>query len=84
MESPFRTSDIWLAAFLIAQGNALSEVDRRNPRRVDFVLARWPTAEEQRGFDTGDGLVKIGPLMAAVRRLKRALYDHAGGGDRYA
>jgi len=83
MGNSFRTSDIWLAAFLIAGGNSLAEVDRRNPRRVDFILARWPTAEEQRGFDTGDGLVKIGPLMAALRRLKRALYDHAEGGGRY-
>jgi hypothetical protein len=79
----YKTSDLWLAGYLIALGNALIGVDRSNPRRTAFILARPPTAEEQAGFDSGDGRAPIGLLMGAIRRLKRALYDGMPGGGRY-
>jgi len=79
----YKTSDLWLAGYMIALGNALVGVDRSNPRRTAFILARPPTLEEQAGFDTGGGLVPIGPLMQAIRRLKRCLYDGLPGGGRY-
>ncbi len=79
----YKTSDLWLAGYLIALGNALIGVDRSNPRRTAFILARPPTAEEQAGFDSGDGLAPIGALMGAIRKLKRCLYDGLPGGGRY-
>lgn len=76
----FRTSDLWLAAYLLARGNSLAGIDRRDPRRVDFILSHPPTTEDMQGFDTGEGLAPIGGLMAGMRKLKRCLYDGVGGG----
>lgn len=41
----YRQSDLGLAAFLVASGCQIKELDRTNPRRVDFVFERTPQLE---------------------------------------
>ena len=74
----FRTSDIWLAAGVMATTHA-TEVDVEHTtgnRRAVFVIAGVADAERIADEFHAERLqVNAHGLMRAIRRLKRALYD---------
>lgn len=38
MTQTYRTSDIYIASWLLSKGLQLEGLDRRNPRRIDFIF----------------------------------------------
>ena len=75
-EESFRTSDLYLAAYLCAsRGLSLSSVDSsRDPNRVVFLLVPRPDPADVTGYTEGKALVEVGAFGRALRTLKRELH----------
>ena len=70
------TSDLYLTAWLLSNGLELSDIDRRNPRRCDFVfLDRQDRPGLVHSFMCGQATGKIGDFIFSLRRAKRLLYS---------
>ena len=73
--SHYQTSDLSLAAFLIASGITLVEIDWRSPYRAAFCLANPEKAEELAArFVTGEALVSALAYSNALSDLKGRLF----------
>ena len=79
MQDHFRTSDLNLAAFLIACGHTLQATDDTDPGRVAFELVPTPDALRLAAFADGSATVNIGAFLRWQRHLKRLVF---GGRDR--
>ena len=76
VDGNYRTSDLWIAAWLLSNGLELRGIDRRNPRRCDFVfLDRQDRPGLVHSFMCGQATGKIGDFIFSLRRAKRLLYS---------
>jgi hypothetical protein len=75
----FRSSDLYLCAFLVAKGAALLSADADNPNRVEFMLTPRPSAKDLEAWAGGWATVNAGEFSRALRHLKRALYQAKDG-----
>ena len=75
----FRSSDLYLCAFLVAKGAELLSTDADNPDRVEFLLAPRPSAEDLEAWAGGWATVNAGEFGRALRHLKKALYRAKDG-----
>lgn len=74
MKDRFETSDMYLAAYLLASGHSLASVDGRNPRRVVFVVTPFPDPDELAAYAGGKATVNVQAYISAERRLKRQVW----------
>lgn len=73
--SHYQTSDLALAAFLVASGITLVEIDWQNPYRAIFCFGDPQRAEELAArFLTGEALVSALPYANALSDLKGRLF----------
>lgn len=68
MGKPIRTHDIDLAAFLLAQGATLSDIDRSNPDRQIFLISGDGLAERLADYMSETATVNV-TRFARSRRL---------------
>jgi hypothetical protein len=77
----FSSSNFYLTAFLIAKGMILTEVDKTDPRRAQFVLVDAPEREALLdSFNFGGKEDQIASVdardfIAAIKTLKDKLYQ---------
>lgn len=72
----YSTSDLYIAAWLLSNGLDLQDIDRRNPKRCDFVfLDRQDRPALVHSFMCGQATGKIGDFIFSLRRAKRLLYS---------
>lgn len=74
MDQRFETSDLYLAAFLLAGAHTLVGVDGRDPRRVVFILAPYPAPGVLAAYAEGRATVNVLRYISAERRLKRQVW----------
>lgn len=71
----FRTSDIWLATYLIVEGGAYLGIDGSDPRRCLFQFRNWDGLEDLvAGFWDGSARVAPAEFGRAMRGLKDELF----------
>lgn len=70
----FRTSDLYLAAYLLTRGLRLWAPDRHDPARVEFVLTPRPRTEDLEAYVEERAQVNDDDFGRALRTLKRALW----------
>ncbi len=75
----FRTSDLYLAAYLIARGLRLWATDPHDLARVVFVLTPRPNPDDLAAYGAGTATANVADFGRALRTLKRALYDAREG-----
>lgn len=74
-ENNFGTSDFYLAAFLVAKGLKLNNVDRNDPRRFVFVFDDVKHREKLvQDFLFGNSEVEPKSFAGAIKNLKHLLY----------
>ena len=74
MKDRFETSDIYLAAYLLAAGHKLASVNGHDPQRVVFVLTPFPGPEELASYAEGKATVNVQRFVSAERQLKRMVW----------
>lgn len=82
MQNTFTTSDLNLAAFLLARGHELRYTVTTDPERMGFVLAPEPSIDDLAGYSAGTATVEIAPLLRWQRHLKRLVFGAQGRGGR--
>jgi len=75
----FRSSDLYLCAFLVAKGAQLLSTDADDPDRIEFLLAPRPPAKDLEAWAGGWATVNAGEFSRALRHLKKALYRAKDG-----
>jgi hypothetical protein len=75
----FRSSDLYLCAFLVAKGAKLLSTDAENPHRIEFLLTPRPATEDLEAWAGGWATVNAGEFSRALRHLKKALYRAKDG-----
>lgn len=74
--STYRTSDFYLASWLLTKGFVLEGVDRANPRRLEFIFTdRLDRAQIVQEFQCGRAEGNITDFLFQLRKAKRLLYD---------
>lgn len=72
----YKTSDLYIAAYLLSKGLALKGIDRHNPQRSDFIFQdRGDRPELVRQFVCGSAIGNIADFVFYMRRAKRLLYS---------
>lgn len=72
----YRTSDLWITAWLLSNGLELRGIDRRNPRRCEFVFAdRSDRLELVQTFVYGSATGNLVDFIFHLRKAKRLLYS---------
>ena len=76
MTQTYRTSDIYIASYLLSKGLELEGLDRRNPRRIDFIFQDKPGRSELvKQFLCGSATGNVVDFVFYMRRAKRLLYS---------
>lgn len=75
-QQQFRTTNFYLAAYLLAEGMKLLDIDRSNPRRSVFVFAEEPKREDLvHNYNFGqEALVDARKYSLILKELKSKLY----------
>lgn len=73
----FKTTDIVLASWLMANGASLVGTDDSDPRRVRFILKPPPTPGDLATFTAGDAVAPVHSFYAALRQCKARIYGGA-------
>jgi len=72
----YRTSDFYVAAWLLSNGLQIQAVDRRNPRRCDFIfLDREDRPRLVQTFVGGQAMGNLPDFIYYIRKAKRLLYS---------
>jgi len=72
----YRTSDLYVAAWLLSKGLELQKIDRSNSRRCDFVFTDRPDRPELvHQFLCGQAVGNLADFVFNLRRAKRLLYS---------
>ena len=75
-DGTYKTSDIYVVAWLLSKGLQLERLDRRNPRRVDFIFQDRPDRSELvRQFTCGSATGNVVDFSFYLGRAKRLLYS---------
>jgi hypothetical protein len=75
----FRSSDLYLCAFLVAKGAELWATDASNPNRVEFLLKPRPKPKDLEAWAGGWATVNAGEYSRMLRHLKKALWQAKDG-----
>lgn len=72
----YKTSDIYVAAWLLSKGLQIERLDRRNPRRVDFIFQdRLDRPELVNQFLCGSAIGNVADFVYSMRKCKQLLYS---------
>ncbi len=72
----YRTSDLYIAAWLLSNGLELKDIDRRDRRRSDFIFVdRQDRPELVRSFMCGRATGNLADFIFYLKRAKRLLYS---------
>lgn len=72
----YRTSDVYLASWLLSKGLQLEDLDRHNPRRIDFIFRDRPDRSELvNQFLVGSATGNVVDFIFYMKRAKRLLYS---------
>ena len=72
----YKTSDFYIAAWLLSKGLELKDIDRRNSRRCDFIFEdRADRPELVRQFMCGSATGNVADFIYYLKRVKRLLYS---------
>ena len=76
MKEIYRTSDIYIASYLLSKGLELQGVDRRNSKRCDFIFVdREDRPNLVRTFMCGQAEGNLPDFLYHFKRAKRLLYS---------
>lgn len=72
----YRTSDLYVVAWLLTKGLALQDINRSNTRRCDFIFVdRQDRPELVHQFLCGRAVGNLADFVFNLRRAKRLLYS---------
>jgi len=72
----YRTSDIYVTAWLLYKGLQLEGIDRHDSRRCQFIFTDRPDRRQLvREFQCGSATGNIVDLIFYLKRAKRLLYS---------
>lgn len=72
----YRTSDLYIAAWLLSNGLELKGIDRSNKQRNDFIFTDSPDRPDLvRQFMCGSATGNVVDLIFYLKRAKRLLYS---------
>ena len=72
----YRTSDLYVAAWLLANGLQVQGIDRHNPQRFDFIfLDREDRPRLVQTFVRGQAMGNLPDFIYYIRKAKRLLYS---------
>jgi len=72
----YRTSDLYVAAFLLLKGLQIQGLDRHNPRRCDFIFRdREDRPRLVQTFVSGQAIGNLPDFIFYIRKAKRLLYS---------
>ena len=76
IDGTYRTSDLYIAAWLLSRGLQLQDIDRRDRRRCDFIFVDRPDRPELvQSFLIGSATGNVADLIYHLKRAKRLLYS---------
>lgn len=76
MTQTYRTSDLYIASYLLSKGLELRGVDRRDSQRCDFVfIDREDRPNLVRAFMCGQAEGNLTDFLYHFKRAKRVLYS---------
>ena len=76
MMQTYRTSDIYVASYLLSKGLELQGVGRRNSQRCDFIfIDREDRPGLVRAFTCGQAEGNLTDFLYHLKRAKRVLYS---------
>jgi len=76
MMQTYKTSDIYIASFLLSKGLELQGVDRRNSQRSEFIFTdREDRPNLVRAFMCGQAEGNLPTFLYHFKRVKRLLYS---------
>ncbi len=74
--SLYKTSDLYIAAWLLSKGLELQDVDHRNNRRCDFIFVdRQDRPAFVHSFMCGRATGNLADFIYYLKRAKRLLYS---------
>jgi len=72
----YRTSDIYIASYLLSKGLELRDIDRHNSKRCDFIFVdRADRPNLVRSFLCGQAEGNVPDFLYHFKRAKRLLYS---------
>ncbi len=72
----YRTSDLYITAWLLSKGLQLQGIDRHNPRRSEFIfIDREDRSELVHSFMVGQATGNLPDFIYYIRKAKRLLYS---------
>jgi Domain of unknown function (DUF5659) len=77
MKNEFKTSDLYLSAFLQVRGAHLSHIERNNPQRCIFIFDNCDETSLSE-WNKGTAETNAVAYTNALQRLKRTLYSGEG------
>lgn len=76
MNGTYRTSDLYIAAWLLSNGLELKDIDRYNSRRCDFIFTdRQDRPGLVHSFMCGRARGNLADFIYHLKRAKRLLYS---------
>lgn len=76
MDGTYRSSDLYISAWLLSKGLELRGIDRTNKQRNDFLFQdRADRPELVRQFTCGSAIGNIADFVFSMRKCKRVLYS---------
>lgn len=72
---PFKTSDMWMAAALMASGEDMVGVERGQPRAMFVFSDSLSIDETSESYRAGKLRIEPRKLLVQVKLLKSSLYD---------
>ena len=75
-DGTYRTSDLYISAWLLSKGLELRGIDRSNKQRNDFIFQdRSDRPELVRQFTCGSATGNVADFVYSMRKCKRLLYS---------
>jgi len=72
----YRTSDFYVAAYLLSKGLQIRGIDRHNPRRSEFIfIDREDRPELVHSFMVGQATGNLPDFIYYIRKAKKLLYS---------
>ncbi len=76
VDGNYRTSDLYVAAYLLSKGLQIQGIDRHNPRRSEFIfIDREDRPKLVQSFLCGQAVGNLPDFIYYIRKAKRLLYS---------
>jgi len=76
MNGIYRTSDLYIAAWLLSKGLQLEGIDRRNKQRCEFIFVdQQDRPDLVYSFMCGRAIGNLADFLYHLKRAKRLLYS---------